>query len=85
MNDEANLNNSLKNNFTYSLSELQKIILDILKDYPIKKIILLGSYANNTATKNSDIDLINYSNISGNSELEKEVKEKDIIIFEKII
>ena len=42
----------------YSIEEIRKIIQDILKNFDVKKAILFGSYAKNTPTSVSDIDLV---------------------------
>jgi predicted nucleotidyltransferase len=41
-----------------SLDKIRNSVRDIAAKYPIKKISLFGSYADNTATDNSDIDLL---------------------------
>lgn len=40
------------------MDEIRNSIKDIACKYPIKKISLFGSYADNTATDSSDIDLL---------------------------
>lgn len=42
----------------YSIEEIKLILQKILKNTPVISVILFGSYAKNTADKNSDIDLI---------------------------
>ena len=42
----------------YSIEELTAIVKDIVADYPDKRVILIGSYAKNTATDKSDVDLV---------------------------
>jgi len=42
----------------YSIEELKKILKEILKKFSVKKAILFGSYAKNTPTPKSDIDLV---------------------------
>ena len=42
----------------YTIEELKIILEDILKNFSVKKAILFGSYAKNTPTSNSDIDLV---------------------------
>lgn len=42
---------------TNSIEEIKETIIPILKNYPISKAILFGSYAKGKASKNSDIDL----------------------------
>ena len=45
-------------NKIYTIEEIRQILEGILKDEPVYKVILFGSYAKNEANKNSDIDLI---------------------------
>lgn len=42
----------------YTIEEIKSILSTILKSMPVYSVILFGSYAKNTATKNSDLDLI---------------------------
>ena len=42
----------------YTVEELRAILKDILKNFDVKKAILFGSYAKNTPTQKSDIDLV---------------------------
>ncbi len=42
----------------YTIDELKKIIQRVLKNSSVKKAILFGSYAKNTQTEKSDIDLV---------------------------
>ena len=42
----------------YTIEELRVILQDILKKFAVKKAILFGSYAKNTSTSKSDIDLV---------------------------
>lgn len=42
----------------YTIEELKDILYDILKNFAVKKAILFGSYAKNTPTAKSDIDLV---------------------------
>ena len=42
----------------YSIEELAKIVHDTVVDYPVSKVILVGSYAKNTSTEISDVDLV---------------------------
>lgn len=42
----------------YTIDEIQKTIIYILKKYGIKKAYIFGSYARNEANKNSDIDIM---------------------------
>ncbi len=41
-----------------TVNEIKQAVLDIIKDYPIKKISLFGSYADGTATEDSDVDML---------------------------
>lgn len=42
----------------YNIEEIKQILKQILKNTQVDNVILFGSYAKNTANKNSDIDLI---------------------------
>ena len=42
----------------YSIEEISTMIKEILKSFSIKKAILFGSYAKNTPTSTSDIDIV---------------------------
>lgn len=42
----------------YTLDELKKIFEEVFKNFAVKKAILFGSYAKNTPTPKSDIDLV---------------------------
>lgn len=42
----------------YELEEIKIILKEILKNMPVYRVILFGSYAKNTATKSSDLDLV---------------------------
>ncbi len=42
----------------YTIDEIKEKLKEILKEQPVYKVILFGSYAKNKATKSSDIDLI---------------------------
>ena len=53
------------NEKVYTIQEIKKILKEFLKDKPVYKVILFGSYAKQKATKESDIDLI----IDTNAEL----------------
>ena len=46
----------------YTINDIKKILHEILNDTNIEKAILFGSYAKNTPTKTSDIDLLIDSN-----------------------
>lgn len=49
-------------NKIYSIDEIKKILYEILKDTEIQRAILFGSYAKNTPTKSSDLDILIDSN-----------------------
>ena len=42
----------------YSIEEIKVMLKEILKNFTVKKAILFGSYAKNTPTEKSDIDLV---------------------------
>ena len=42
----------------YTIDEIKQILEEILKEQPVYKVILFGSYAKKQATKNSDIDFV---------------------------
>ena len=42
----------------YTVEEIKSILKEALKDSLVKKAILFGSYARNTQTSKSDIDLV---------------------------
>ncbi len=42
----------------YSIEEISSLLNKMLKNRPVKKVTLFGSYAKNKASKNSDIDLV---------------------------
>ncbi|MBP3285188.1 MAG: nucleotidyltransferase domain-containing protein [Clostridia bacterium] len=42
----------------YTIHEIKTILAEILKNLPVYRVILFGSYAQNTATGNSDLDLV---------------------------
>jgi predicted nucleotidyltransferase len=46
-----------------TLNDINKLCQKIAEDFDIEKIILFGSYAKDTATKDSDIDLLIVANI----------------------
>ena len=49
----------------YTIEEIQKMLAELLKDKPVYKVILFGSYAKQQANKKRDVDLV----IDTNSEL----------------
>ncbi|MBO4815811.1 MAG: nucleotidyltransferase domain-containing protein [Clostridia bacterium] len=42
----------------YSIKDIKKILKEIFSNTDVEKAILFGSYAKNTQTKNSDIDIL---------------------------
>ena len=42
----------------YSIDELRSILKEIFNNFAVKKAILFGSYAKNTPTAKSDIDIV---------------------------
>ena len=42
----------------YQIDEIQSIVKDAAATLPISRVVLVGSYAKNTATEKSDIDLV---------------------------
>ena len=42
----------------YTIEEIKEILRKVLKNFSVKKAILFGSYAKNTPTEKSDIDLV---------------------------
>ena len=42
----------------YSIGELKTNIADVVKDYPVKKVVLFGSRARGDNKENSDVDLL---------------------------
>jgi len=41
-----------------NISQITKVTKEVSEQYPIKKVQLFGSYADNSATDNSDIDFL---------------------------
>ena len=73
----------------YTIEELKDILQNILKQFAVKRAILFGSYAKNTPTAKSDIDIVIDSegkllNINFYGLLEELVQnlEKNIDLFE---
>ncbi len=73
----------------YTIEEIKYILKDILKQFAVRKAILFGSYAKNTQTSKSDIDIVIDSegkllNINFYGLLEDLVQslEKNIDLFE---
>ena len=48
----------------YTIEEIKNMLEEILKDKPVYKVTLFGSYAKQKATKKSDIDFLIKSVIS---------------------
>ena len=42
----------------YTIEEIKEILRKILKNMPVYSVTLFGSYAKNTANKNSDLDFV---------------------------
>ena len=42
----------------YTIEEIKSLLGEILKEFSVKKAILFGSYAKNSPTSKSDIDLV---------------------------
>lgn len=74
----------------YTIDEIKKLLNNLLKDTDVLKVTLFGSYAQNKATANSDLDLLIDSNgklmgfklFSLISKIESLLK-KDVDAFEK--
>ena len=49
-----------------TLNQIQKFVIEIAESYQPDKIYLFGSYANNTAMPDSDIDLFIIKNVTTN-------------------
>ena len=41
-----------------TINEIKELVTPIMEQFPVKTLILYGSYARNEATKDSDIDFI---------------------------
>ena len=42
----------------YTIEEIQKMLAELLKDKPVYKVILFGSYAKGAENPNSDVDIL---------------------------
>ena len=42
----------------FTIDRIKETIVPLIKDYPIRRVILFGSYARGDATEKSDVDLI---------------------------
>lgn len=74
----------------YSINDIKQILSEILNNTDVEKAILFGSYAKNTQTKNSDIDILIDSNgkIKGLKffaiiDMIKEKFDKEVDVIEK--
>lgn len=74
----------------YSISDIKEILTEILSNTEVEKAVLFGSYAKNTQTKISDIDILIDSNgkIKGLKffaiiDMIREKLNKDVDIIEK--
>ena len=45
-----------------TIDEIKELMIPVISKFPVKQLILYGSYARNQATANSDIDLLIDSN-----------------------
>lgn len=45
-----------------TIDEIKKIVIPVVQQFPVKSLLLYGSYARNEANENSDIDFIVDSN-----------------------
>ena len=74
----------------YTIQEIKIILNELLKNMPVYKVVLFGSYAKNSANKNSDLDfvidtketLMGFSLFSLITKIE-EAFNKDVDAFEK--
>ena len=46
----------------YTIDEIKSVLKKVCKNFDVEKAILFGSYARNTQTENSDIDIVIDSN-----------------------
>ena len=53
------------NNQTYTVAQIQDLLVPIFREYNIHKAVLFGSYAKGTAKNKSDIDLLVDSGLKG--------------------
>lgn len=74
----------------YSIDDIKMVLSEILNNTDVEKAILFGSYAKNTPTKNSDIDILLDSNgkVKGLKffaiiDMIKEKFDKDVDVIEK--
>lgn len=74
----------------YSINDIKKMLSEILNNTDVERAILFGSYAKNTPTQNSDIDILIDSNgkVKGLKffaiiDMIKEKFDKDVDVIEK--
>ena len=74
----------------YSISDIKEMLSEVLNNTDVERAILFGSYAKNTPTKTSDIDILIDSNgkIKGLKffaiiDMIKEKFNKDVDVIEK--
>lgn len=74
----------------YSISDIKKMLSEILNNTDVQKAVLFGSYAKNTPTETSDIDILIDSNgkIKGLKffaiiDMIREKFNKDVDVIEK--
>ncbi len=53
------------NNQTYTVAQIQDLLVPIFREYNIRKAVLFGSYAKGSAKDRSDIDLLVDSGLKG--------------------
>ena len=41
-----------------TINEIKQAVIPLVEEYPVRRVILFGSYARGDATENSDVDLI---------------------------
>lgn len=75
----------------YSISDIKEMLKEILNNTDVEKAILFGSYAKNTPTKVSDIDIVLDSNgkVKGLKfyaivDMIKEKFDKDVDVIERM-
>ncbi len=74
----------------YSIDDIKRILSEVLNDTEVEKAILFGSYAKNTPTQTSDIDILIDSNgkIKGLKffaiiDMIREKLDKDVDVIER--
>ena len=74
----------------YTINDIKRMLSEVLNNTDVEKAILFGSYAKNTPTKNSDIDILIDSNgkIKGLKffaiiDIIREKFDKDVDVIEK--